>query len=412
MLLNSYHYLKNKEIYILIFLILISVFVRIPVIFVFGDVGLENEWKIIVYNLIEHGKLAYRSFDEFSLPNLYMPPLYSFYLYFFSIFNLGEQSYILLILLSQILLASISVAIFYKINKFFFSKKMSFYSSLLFSFFPLHVYASSQISSISLQIFLIIIFFYFIFQLEKKRNFLSIFFISFTAGLLLLLRGEFAIILFFSLIYLFLFFKISIKNILLIFLITLITTSPYLIRNIVTFKTFTITKSFGYNLWKGNNSNSTVSGSYLIDNNLQKQIDKVQINKFYQINLDKIFLDEAIKNISEKPKRYLILFSKKVASFIFIDINSKESNYYNPLHYLPVLLIGITSVIGIILSDKKSHKLNYLILIFFINILIFSSFFILARYKLIILPVQIIFSNIFFEFINKNFLGKNIKTIY
>ena len=70
MFLNSYHYLKNKEIYILIFLILISVFVRIPVIFILGDVGLENEWKVIVYNLNEHGKLAYRSFDDFFLPNL------------------------------------------------------------------------------------------------------------------------------------------------------------------------------------------------------------------------------------------------------------------------------------------------------------------------------------------------------
>ena len=112
MFLNNYHYLKNKEIYILIFLILISVFIRIPVIFIFGDVGLENEWKIIVYNLIEHGKFGSstslvlfsftdRSFDEFFLPNLFMPPLYPFYLYFFSIFNLEEQNYILLILSSQ-----------------------------------------------------------------------------------------------------------------------------------------------------------------------------------------------------------------------------------------------------------------------------------------------------------------------
>ena len=81
-------------------------------------------------------------------------------LYIFSFIGLEDQNYILLILSSQVLLASISVAVFYKINKIFFSKKMSFYSSLLFSVIPLHVYACSQISSITLQIFSYMLFIY------------------------------------------------------------------------------------------------------------------------------------------------------------------------------------------------------------------------------------------------------------
>ena len=159
MFLNNYHQLKIKEIYVLVLLILFSVIVRIPVILMYGDTGLDHEWELLVNNLIEHGKLVYEIFDDgFLLPNLWMPPLYAYYLYCFSFFNLGDQNYILLILSSQILLASISVAVFYKINELFFSQKLSFYSSLLFSILPLHVYASSQISSISLQIFLIILF--------------------------------------------------------------------------------------------------------------------------------------------------------------------------------------------------------------------------------------------------------------
>ena len=113
---------RKKEINILILLILFSIFIRIPTIFIFGDTSLENEWKIMVDNLIEHKKFSLRSFDKFFLPNLFMPPLYAFYLYFFSIFNLEEQNYIQLILLSQVLLSSISVAVFYKLNKIFFSK--------------------------------------------------------------------------------------------------------------------------------------------------------------------------------------------------------------------------------------------------------------------------------------------------
>ena len=153
MFLNSYHQSKNKEIYVLVLLILFSVLIRIPVILIYGDTSLEHEWELLVNNLIEHGQLVYEIFDNgYLLPNLWMPPLYAYYLYCFSFLGLEDQNYILLILLSQMLLASISVAIFYKINKLFFSQKVSIYSSLLFSIFPLHVYASGQISSISLQV--------------------------------------------------------------------------------------------------------------------------------------------------------------------------------------------------------------------------------------------------------------------
>ena len=192
MFLDNYHYLKNKEIYISILLFLFSFFSRIPVIILFGDTSLEYEWLYLVSNLIEHGQLVYQTFDNgFLLPNLWMPPLYAYYLYIFSFFNLENQNYIFLVLATQIVLASISVIIFYKINKLFFSRKISFFSSLIFSLFPLHLYACSQISSISLQTFLSIFFIYFFLQITNKKDLLSVIYFSITAGLLILLRGEF-----------------------------------------------------------------------------------------------------------------------------------------------------------------------------------------------------------------------------
>ena len=176
MLLENYHQLKNKETSIIISLILLSVLVRIPVILIYGDTSLDHEWKHLVHNLIVHGQLIYESFDGFLLPNLWMPPLYAYYLYIFSFFGLEDQNYVLLILSTQVLLASISVVVFYKINKKFFSKKMSFYSSLLFSVIPLHVYACSQISSITLQIFLYMLFIYLFFQIGKKQKRRKLFF--------------------------------------------------------------------------------------------------------------------------------------------------------------------------------------------------------------------------------------------
>jgi len=406
MFLKNYHYLKNKEIHLLILLILFSVFIRVPVIFLYGDIALENEWLILVNNLTNHGILAFDYHDQnlakYLFPNLYMPPLYAYYTYFFSTFGLASPNYILIILFSQVLLASISVAIFYKISEIFFSKKISLSISLLYSLFPLHVYACSQISSISLQTFLTVLFIYLFFQFIEKKSSLLIFAVSFIGGLIILLRQEFVAVLVLSLIYAFIFYKARLKEIFLILLISLITISPYLIRNIIVFETVTITKTTGYNLWKGSHPNAErLEGSEIINDSLQKQIDKIPKDKFYGLNFDNLFLNEAIKNIKGDPTRYLTLFIKKAFSFLFIDINSPNPNYYNPLHYIPVLLFGIIALIGIGLSDKKSHKLNYLVLLFFFYVFIFSTVSILPRYKLIILPLQIIFAGVVIESFKK-----------
>ena len=94
MFFDNNQFSKKKETFVLFSLILISVLIRIPVILILGDTSLEHEWKILVNNLVLHKTLSFWSLDGFLLPNLFMPPLYPYYLYFFSIFNLEEHYYI------------------------------------------------------------------------------------------------------------------------------------------------------------------------------------------------------------------------------------------------------------------------------------------------------------------------------
>ena len=408
--LNIYQYSKNKETYLLIFLFLFSFLIRIPSIFILGDSSLENEWEFLVKHLIDHGKLYsifpyLLGFGDFLVPNVFMPPLYAFYLYFFKVFGFTNEIYILTILFSQSILSSLSVVIFYIINKSFFSGKINILGTLIFSLFPIHIYACSQISSAILQSFLLILFFYFFFKISKKNNFLNICFFSLTSGLLILLRGEFIAFFLLSILYIFFFFKINLKKIIIITVITAAVVSPYLARNIILLDKITITKSIGYNLWKGNNPNSNVEGNPKFEtySNLKEKLEQVPKDKYFDVNADEVFQKEGLKNIKNDPARYFILYLKKILSFIFIDINSSYPYYYHPLHFLPVLLIGATSMFGILLSNKNHLQMNFLILYFIINIAIMSVFFILPRYTLAILPLQIIFSNILFERIKSNF---------
>ena len=116
MYLNNYQRLENKEIYLLSFLFLFSFLVRIPSIVIFGDTSLENEWGFLTNCLNEHGKLysifpfliepslsyypsdCQFNLDELFAPNLFMPPLYPLYLYFFKVFNFSNEIYILVVL--------------------------------------------------------------------------------------------------------------------------------------------------------------------------------------------------------------------------------------------------------------------------------------------------------------------------
>ena len=401
LLYNYLKFINNKGSLLLILLFFFSLCARIPVIMILGDMSLENEWGTMLYNLINHNTLSQQSFGEFLLPNLWLPPLYAYYLYLLSFLNFEDQNFVLLVLFSQAILGSISVVIFYKLNKFFFSQKISICSSLLFSFFPLYLYSSAQISSISLTIFLAIFFYYLFFKIKKDKKYKDILIYAFIGGLLILVRREFIAIIILSSFYLFLFNKISFIKFLLIFLITSITISPYLIRNYIIFERLIIHSGFGYNLWQGNNPNSRVEGSELKNEKFQILIDKIPKDKFYRIGEDKIYIQEAIKNIKEDPKKYFFSYLKKTLSYFFIDIDSTRPNYYNPFHYIPNLILAITSLIGIFLSDKKSSSFNYLLLIFSFYLFVFPIFAIQPRYKIYIIPFQIIFTNIFIDYLIK-----------
>ena len=193
-----------------------------------------------------------------------------------------------------------------------------------------------------------------------------------------------------------------------IVIVTFLVISPYLIRNYVHFNQIFLVKSLGYNLWKGNNELSLVEGYENLDRiefaNLQYQIINIEKNKYYEINRDNIFLEEAVNNLEKNSSRYLKLFLKKFFSYYFIDMNSSYPNYYNFFHIFPIILLSVLSFPGLYVLfkiNKFEHKCFGLYL--FSNLIIFSIFFILPRYKLTILPIQLILAAYFLIYIFKKF---------
>lgn len=156
-----------KNCFNLYFLIIITLAIRIIAVYYIGDEKLEHEWLILFRNLYNHGVLSLRSFDGNFIPSVFMPPLYVFFIYFLKIISPESIELAKIILTSQIILSTAAIFLFYKLNNFFFSKNWSIFNSFLLSIFPLNIYSTTQISSISLQIFLLISYLYLFFFIEK-----------------------------------------------------------------------------------------------------------------------------------------------------------------------------------------------------------------------------------------------------
>ena len=403
--------LKINKIYYLLFLSLLA---RLFVSYFYSDTRLENEWSILLHNYEISGVLGFKviineylvlpnnaEVGERVLPTVFMPPLYFFFIYLTKLLSNNLVNFVNLIVFFQIILSLFSVIIFHKIIKIYVNDKIVIWTStLIFAFFPLNVYIASQISSITLQIFLMLIFFYFLILILKKNKLKNLIIFSFISGLLILIRGEFFLFYFITLFYFFLYIKKSFKSILVSLLISLLTISPYLYRNYQHFNTLVLTKSFGFNLLKGNNPSFKVEGDYEFIQILEKkEKNNIKIDNNYNINLDNYYKEKALDYIKSEPLKYLKLYLLKVFSFLFLDFNSTYPNYFNFFHIFPKAIISITGFIGAIISVKRKGFFQYLSFYYFLNIFLFSVFFILPRYSLILLPVQILLSIEVFKYL-------------
>jgi len=410
----------NIKFYLLPTLIIFSFLVRLVSAYFFRDTEFDNEWSTLIDNLINYKTYAFYTFNSVLIPSVYMPPLYPFFVFAVNaITSVEKQNLLYIIIFLQIILSVYSIYLFYEINKNFFSQNISLVNSTILSIIPLNIYASGQISSITLQMFFSFLFLKFLLVLIKDQSIKNIVIFSITSGLLVLTRGEFVLIFFSLVFFIYINKKISLTNLIKIFIITFLVLSPYLIRNYTHFNQIILVKSLGYNLWKGNNPFSTVGGFELgVENsieikqnfrktefqNLKLKITNLKENKYYEINRDDVFLSEAIENLSKYPKRYLILFFKKFYSYFFIDMNSNYPNYYNFFHIFPIIIISLFSIPGLFIFYKKNRFENQCFgMYLFLNLIIFSIFFILPRYKLIILPVQIILIAYFFIYMFQRF---------
>ena len=138
---------------------------------------------------------------------------------------------------------------------------------------------------------------------------------------------------------------------------------------------------------------------------IKKEVKNIKLDNNYEFKLDNIYRQKALNFIRNNPTEYFKLYLLKIFSFLFFDINSTYPNYFNVFHIVPKIVIAITSLIGAIIAINKKGFFQYLSFYFFLNIFLFSVFFILPRYSLILLPVQILLSINFIKYLRGKFFN-------
>ena len=389
--------------YFFSYLVLFLTVIKIVFSFYFGDDRIDMEWRIIYENLIKFGEFSYHQIDGTRLPTVYMPPLYPYFLYSFSFLGLDQFTTTKLILSVQCILSLISLFFFYNILRKFFDEQKSYFISIIYFIFPINFYAASQISSVSIQVFCFISFIYFLLYLRSLKDYILL---GFFSGLLILVRGEFWLLFIIVILFKTLTNIKKVNYFLLSLLVSLLVISPVLIKNYKIFDQIVITKSFGYNLWRGNSIELNINGNFHEMTGLKEDFIKSgeDISKF-DLYVDNFFLKKAKENLAENPFKYMKHYLNKFFAFSIFNYESNYPKYFNPLIFIPEIFISLLAILGIIINIIKNKDYELLILILYYLALI-PVFFVLPRYKLFILPFYFIFAFQFIFYLSNIFSKK------
>lgn len=388
-----------KKNHALLWLLLASFLLRLVVVYFIRDTHVANEWGTLLHNMVAHKTYAFHTFNHKLIPTAYMPPLYPFFLYGLkTITSFDDAQLVMLVIFIQMVLAVGAVYVFYKINQYFFCDRLSLLSAGIFSLLPLHVIACGRISSITLQLFLSLLFLWGLMLLLYQKKVSHVLFLGIVSGFLLLIRGEFLLVFAGYMCLLWMSKKVKLAHLLSITIIAFSIISPYVVRNYSHFNQVVIVKVFGFALWKGNNPFSPVGGYEDINNPsfavLKSDIAHLPKDSRYEMRRDHLFSQDAMHHLRQTPLHYVALSIKRFFSYYFIDLNSVYPGYNNLFHTLPVMLIAMLSFCGLF-TFFRQHGFAGICIGFYllINLSLFSVFFILPRYKLMILPVQVMLAS-------------------
>ena len=103
----------NIKIYLLPWLILLSLLLSLVIAYFFRDTHAEHEWYTLLDNLIKYKSFSLYIFNEQLIPSALLPPMYAFFLYLIKfITSFGKDSLLYSIIFIQMVLSTYSIHLY------------------------------------------------------------------------------------------------------------------------------------------------------------------------------------------------------------------------------------------------------------------------------------------------------------
>lgn len=351
----------------------------------------------------------------------FMGPLYPYLMALvYRVF--GHNIYLLLLL--QVLLGSLTCVFIYLIARKLFSTGVAVTAGVMAALYSIFVFYDSMIMIASLSVFLTVFLLYSLLSFHEKPSYPRIFWTGVILGLSIITRPN--ILLLIPLILLWLWMERSrlasninqpeFKNKRLFTLTFLFLVGTGLVISMVTIRNYLVgrdlvlvTSSGGINFYIGNNAQAT--GTYMdplgmgksavsLKEESAKNACVVLGRDLKPSEVSGFWMKEGLRFIFENPWKYLQLLARK----FFLLWNGYESpvnqNYYFLKQYsavlrLPLVTFGLVcpfALVGMILCLRQWRRLFPLYAMLAAYMAALALFFILAHYRVPLVPIMIIFA--------------------
>jgi 4-amino-4-deoxy-L-arabinose transferase-like glycosyltransferase len=291
----------------------------------------------------------------------------------------------------------------YDVARIKFNKHTAFWALIISSVYPLLVFASGQISDLTLQVFLRCFLFWLLIKLEEQSASRALIILTgLSLGALLTARTEMWLYLPFILLWIIWAFKEKWLRVFApIMTIALIVVAPWIIRNYVQFGAITLNTSGGINLWEGQNKNAKGIPSWYtwppaeLTPEAQAQVAALEATDDYEVRLDAIYFNEAKKFMLSHPDQSVELGIRKFIyywSAVYPGVDFIYSNADSPFYWLPWLFILPFFIAGLVLNFRSFRKHFLFYVSFALSTFTVMVFFVLPKYILFAMPWVFVFA--------------------
>lgn len=401
---------------LLIGILLFAFATRVTAIFFIGDSKLDHEYATLVPNLMSGKGYSYYSLTQdgtitneyvpnavVNMPSAFKPPIYSMLVAAVGFIVGVDSAGIRIIEVFQAFFGAVICWFIYDVARIKFNKHTAFWALMISSVYPLLVFASEQISDLTLQVFLRCSLVWLLIKLEEQPTSKALIALTgLSLGALLTARTEMWLYLPFILLWIIWVFKEKwLRAFSTIMAIALMVVAPWIIRNYNQFGVITLNTSGGINLWEGQNENAKGIPSWYtwppaeLTPEGEAQVAALEATDDYEIQLDAIYFNEAKNFMLSHPGQSVQLGVRKFIyywSSVYFGVDFIYSNADSPFYWLPWLFVLPFFIAGLVMNIRSFRKHFLFYVSFALSTLTVMVFFVLPKYILFAMPWVFVFA--------------------